>query len=299
MLAGDSVAVIDPGTDTIVGEVPVGGRPAGPAVGEGSVWVANRDDNTLVRIDPRSLDIVRRIGLRVAPIDVEVGAGSVWVLSDRALLRVDPAINDVVAIDNPPPRQWPGLVPSGGRRECGLRLQLLRPSGTRHPHQPRHEVSRLGTQKSRLDDRVRRRRAVGDHRLGADTLERIDPKTNAVVATISLARIGETHGWRYRMAVGEGAVWVSAPASLWRIDPVTARVTGSVQLGHSGEGSIATGDGAVWVANLEGIVLRIDSDSQTVAKTIPLGTLLYPADDWHGLAVGDGSVWVAVTSFAS
>ena len=42
VLAGDSVAVIDPGTDTIVGEIPVGDRPTGPAVGEGSVWVGNR-----------------------------------------------------------------------------------------------------------------------------------------------------------------------------------------------------------------------------------------------------------------
>ena len=86
-LMGESVAV-DPGTDTIVGEIPVGGRPSGPAVGEGSVWVGNRDDNTLLRIDPRSLD-VHTIGLSVAPIDVEVTAR--WILSDRALLRVDPA----------------------------------------------------------------------------------------------------------------------------------------------------------------------------------------------------------------
>ena len=96
-LVGDSVAVIDPGTDTIVGEIPVGGRPAGLAVGEGSVWVGNSDDSTLLRIDPRSLDVVRTIGLGAAPTDVEVGAGSVWVLSDWALLRIDPAINDVVA----------------------------------------------------------------------------------------------------------------------------------------------------------------------------------------------------------
>ena len=96
VLAGDSVAVIDPKTDTIIGEIPAGGRPAGPAVGEGSVWVGNRDDNTLLRIDPRSLNVVRTIGLSVAPTDVEVGAGSVWVLSDWTLPRVDPAINDVV-----------------------------------------------------------------------------------------------------------------------------------------------------------------------------------------------------------
>ena len=300
-LAGESVAVIDPETDTIIGEIPVGGRPAGPAVGEGSVWVGNREDNTLLRIDPRSLDVVRTIGLSVAPTDVEVGAGSVWVLSDWALLRVDPAINDVV--DTVPLPQGNGqraLVPYGGRRECRLRLQLRAGPGT---------VIRVDAATTSVVS-VRRSPvwmiAYGEGALWAitgyesDTIERIDPKTNAVVETIPLGRIGETTGWRYRMAVGEGAIWVLAPASLWRIDSTTKRFVGSVPLGHSEEGSsVATGDGAVWVAKPDGILLRVDPDSQTVAKTIPLGTLIYPADPWDALAVGEGSVWVAVTSFAS
>ena len=94
-------------------------------------------------------------------------------------------------------------------------------------------------------------------------------------------------GWRYRIAVGEGAIWLLAPASLWRIDSTTKRLLGSVPLDCREEGSsVATGDGAVWVATSDGIVLRVDPDSQTVAKTIPLGTLLYPADPWDPLAVG-------------
>jgi DNA-binding SARP family transcriptional activator/DNA-binding beta-propeller fold protein YncE len=296
-LVGNSVAVIDPATDTIVGEIPVGGRPTGPAVGEGSVWVGNRDDNTLLRIDPKSLDVVRTIGLGVAPTDVRVGAGSVWVLSDWALLRVDPSINDVV--DTVPlPRD------SGQRRwidmEVGANAVFL--SG-------RHEaVIRIDSGATSIAS-VRRRPvsmiAYGEDALWAitgyelDTIERIDPKTNAV-ETIPLGRIGETSGWRYRMAVGEGAIWVLAPASLWRIDSTTKRFVGSVPLGHSEEGSsLATGDGAVWVAKPEGILLRVDPDSQSVAKTIPLGTLIYPADAYAALAVGEGSVWVAVTSFAS
>ena len=123
-----------------------------------------------------------------------------------------------------------------------------------------------------------------------DTIERIDPNTNTVEA-IPLGRIGETSGWRYGIAVGEGAIWVLSPANLWRINSTTNRFVGSVPLGHSEEGSsVATGDGAVWVARPDGIVLRVDPDSQTVAKTIPLGTLIYPADRWNTLAVGEGSV---------
>jgi DNA-binding SARP family transcriptional activator/streptogramin lyase len=297
VLAGDSVAVIDPGTDTIVGEIPVGDRPTGPAVGEGSVWVGNRDDNTLLRIDPKSLD-VRTIGLGVEPIDVEVGAGSVWVLSDQVLMRIEPAVNDVVATVPLPPAigagPWSHLEVGANAVfvcSCGSPGGVVRvdPATTSVVTVQRGPI--WGT-------------AYGEGALWAitgweqNTIERIDPETN-VVESIPLGRLGETSGWRYRMAVAEGTTWLLAPASLWRVDSTTGRFLGSVPLPHSEGGSIATGDGAVWIASSEGVVLRINADSPAVAKTIPLGTLVYPAENGDALAVGEGSVWVAVTSFAS
>jgi DNA-binding SARP family transcriptional activator/DNA-binding beta-propeller fold protein YncE len=300
-LAGESVAVIDPETDTIIGEVPVGGKPAGLAVGEGSVWVGNREDNTLLEIDPRSLDLVQTIGLPVAPTDVEVGAASVWVLSDWALLRVDPAINDVV--DTVPLPQGNGQQ-RWSHLEVGANAVFVCTCATGPGTVIRIDAATLSF------EAVRRSPiwmiAYGEGALWAltgesDSIDRIDPKTSAVVETISLGRIGESGtGWRFRMAAGEGAIWALAPASLWRIDSTTKRVVGSVTLERSEEGSsVATGDGAVWVVKPDGILLRVDPDSQSVAKTIPLGTLIYPADPYDALAVGEGSVWVAVTSFAS
>jgi DNA-binding SARP family transcriptional activator len=298
VLAGDSVAVVDPRTGTIVREIPVGGRPSGPAVGEGSVWVGNRDDSTLLRIDSRSLDVVRTIGLPVAPTDVEVGAGSVWVLSDWAVLRVDPATYDVVGTVPLPrgPGRWSHM-------EVGAKSVYVctcaGPPGTVI------RIDTATTSKQTVRPSPVWMIAYGEGALWAitgyelDTIERIDPETNAVVE-IPLGRIGEASGWRHRMAVGEGAVWVLAPASLWRIDSTTKRVVGSVPLDHREEGSsVATGEGAVWVATPDGSLLRVDPDSQTVAKTIPLGKLIYPADRFDALAVGERSVWVAVTSFAS
>ena len=47
----NSVAIIDSGSNAVVGSVPVGIRPVGVATGEGSVWVANTDDKTVSRID--------------------------------------------------------------------------------------------------------------------------------------------------------------------------------------------------------------------------------------------------------
>jgi DNA-binding SARP family transcriptional activator/DNA-binding beta-propeller fold protein YncE len=296
VLAGDSVAVIDPATDTIVGEIPVGDRPTGPAVGEGSVWVGNRDDNTLLRIDPQSLHVVRTIGLGVAPIDVEVGAGSVWVLSDERVLRVDPDINRVVAEVPLPPA-------------IGAGRWLLLEVGS--------DAVFVGTAPGVLLLRVDpatgsvatvRKRPLWDMAYGEgalrvitgpeqNTIERIDPKTNAI-ESIPLGRLGETSGWRYRIAAGDGVIWLLAPASLWKIDSTTDRLLGSVPLPHSEGGSIAAGGGDVWIANSEGVVLHVYADSQRVAK-IPLGTLVYPADTGDAVAVGEGSVWVAVTSFAA
>ena len=301
VLAGNSVAVIDPETDTVAGEIPVGGRPTGPAVGEGSVWVGNRDDGTLLRIDPKSLDVVRTIGLPVTPKDVDVGAGSVWVLSDSAVLRVDPATSDV--IDTVPLPRGSGVTRWAANMEVVANAVFACAC-------PPGKLVRIDAATTSIET-VRRSPtpvwtiASGEGALWAitgyelDTIERIDPKANAVVETFPLGQIGESSGWRYRMTVGAGAVWLLAPASLWRIDSTTKRVVGSVPLDRREEGStIATGEGAVWITTSDGIVLRVDPDSQRVAKTIPLGTLMYP-DPWDSLAVGYGSVWVAVTSLAS
>ena len=121
-----------------------------------------------------------------------------------------------------------------------------------------------------------------------DTIERIDPESNAAVATIPLERVGEWHGYRPRIAVGEGAIWVAFRHSLWRISPATNRFVGSVPVGIDAagsvpvgqtEGSVAAGYGALWIMGFgDGVLRRVDPVSQTVAKTIPLGTLIYPAD---------------------
>ena len=51
-VAPNSVGVVDPGSDKLVAEVPVGIDPESVTVGEGAVWVANVDDETVTRIDP-------------------------------------------------------------------------------------------------------------------------------------------------------------------------------------------------------------------------------------------------------
>jgi DNA-binding SARP family transcriptional activator/DNA-binding beta-propeller fold protein YncE len=69
---------IDPKTNSVDAATPVGGSPAGLAVGEGSIWIADPATRSVVRFDPKTNDFVRiRVGAR--PRGIAVGGGFVWV----------------------------------------------------------------------------------------------------------------------------------------------------------------------------------------------------------------------------
>jgi YVTN family beta-propeller protein len=293
VLKGDSVAVIDPGTNAIVGEIPVGARPSGIAVGEGSVWVGNRDDNTLLRIDPRSRKVIRTIGLPVEPRGVAVAAQSVWVAAraDDAVLRVDPVTYEIVRI---PLRQ--------GREPC-CELDLATGGGalwaSHHGRLSRidpatHTVETLREAGARSIEYGHR--ALWVMTAFTSRIERIDPKTRSVLDNISLERIGQTHWRGAALAVGAGAVWTQAVVTetLWKIDPATGHFAGRVQLGHLPLG-VAFGEGAGWVVASDGTLLRVDPNSETVVRTIRLGVYAAQESDSAPLAVGQGAVWVPVT----
>jgi YVTN family beta-propeller protein len=79
--------------------IPVGTFSVGLAAGFGSVWVVQRDDDTVRRIDPVTGRTRRVIAVGHLPASVAVGQGSVWVTSQCAgtLSRIDPHTNQVVA----------------------------------------------------------------------------------------------------------------------------------------------------------------------------------------------------------
>src|ERR671931_2139109 len=64
-------------------QIPTGAHPCGAAAGPGSVWVANYDSGSLVRIDPRRNRVVQRIRLAPGICRVVVDSGSLWVANDR------------------------------------------------------------------------------------------------------------------------------------------------------------------------------------------------------------------------
>jgi YVTN family beta-propeller protein len=68
------------------------------AVGEGGVWVTHPNQNVVTRSDPSSGTVTATV-----PVDqgrlfgVAAGGGAVWVVTDEALVRIDPAAGKLVA----------------------------------------------------------------------------------------------------------------------------------------------------------------------------------------------------------
>jgi YVTN family beta-propeller protein len=255
-VAPNSVAVIDPKTNAVLGGIQVGTSPASIAVGGGAVWVVNGDDKTVSRIDPETKKVVRTVAVGGTPTDLALGAGSVWVANgfDNSVTRIDAQSNLAVeTIRLPQPGEAPPV-------SLGTSGHIAVGNGAVW-------VTRL---------------------LRHGVLWRIDPRTNAVAGTIRLAR-GAGGG---EIAVGEGAVWVNGNGGVTRIDASTnaRELLGAVEPG--GTGGIAVSPGALWVAGLSTgseheLLWRIDprGDFATASVTVGAG----PA----GVAVGNGSIWVA------
>jgi len=98
------------------------------------------------------------------------------------------------------------------------------------------------------------------------------------------------------MDAGFGAVWsgdCSAPRSVVRIDPNSMQVTGQVEVPFSDEGSVAAGEGAVWmVGDGEGcagcLLYRIDPETMDITDTYEMPEASFAA------RAAFGAVWVTV-----
>ena len=273
------VALIDPQSNSVVDTVQVGARPLGVAVGEGSVWVANQDDETLSRIDAATHDLVRTITLDATPTGVAVGLGSVWVANGLVgtVVRVDTTTNEPVEPIEVTFRSNAGTVAVGegavwaafGTGEVGR----ITPSSS--------EVSLgvAGTSPSAI--------TVGEGSVWVanafdHSVSRMNPRTVSVVAPITVGR--RPSG----VALGDGSLWVSNEAddSVHRIDTASSSTVATIPVGD-GPTAIAYGAGSVWVANgADGTLSRIDPRTNRVANILVVGNR--PS----GIAVGADGIWV-------
>jgi YVTN family beta-propeller protein len=290
-VAGNAVAVIDPHTNRLVGQVPVGARPEGIAAGSGSLWVANLDDQTISRVAPGTSAVVRTLSVVDTPTGIVSSRGVVWVVgsdptrSTVSVRRIDPQFN-VVALKSRIANVVPGEA--GSVATDGNRVWVAPSFGL---------LSRLDPRTARVVQRIDPNAGVTDLAIGSDavwvtdseagTVTRIDGRGRLTAIPVGPGPAG--------IAIGADGIWVadSLADEVTRIDPRTRRVVTTIPVGHAPTG-VAVGTGSVWVANSQdGTVSRINPASNTVAKTIDVG------GSPQQIVIADGRAWVTVQPLTS
>jgi YVTN family beta-propeller protein len=288
----NSLARIDPRTNRVKAEIPVGERPAAVLPAYGSLWVANLDDATVTRVDANRGRIVKTISTVAAPTGLAAGAGSLWTVgADGILRRIDPRFGAVV--ENVHTFRPASLLvggPAAGAVAFGDGAVWVVSGG--YGAAPR--VSRVDPHSNRVVDKLVTGNAPTSVATGMGSTWVVDGFENSVtrldsnavvIASIQLGSIGEGAG---AIAVGAGAVWVTEPLddTVVRIDPKRNAVATTIRVGHFPT-SVAVGAGGVWVTNAhEGTVSRVDPRRNREVKKIKVGS------SPTGVAVAQGSVWV-------
>jgi YVTN family beta-propeller protein len=218
---------------------------SGLAIAFDSVWVPICSDGSVERVDVKSRKIVASIPSGVANTEggITAGEGSIWMPSDAAgvLSRIDPATNRVVSKISIPAGSFTAVFDAGSVWITGTKSNLLTRVDAKTEKvlatipvgpAPRFLAAGFGS--------------VWTLNQGDGSVSRIDTGSNKVSATIAVGVPGEGGD----IAVGEGAVWVTAIGKpLSKIDPATNRVV--VQYVGKGGDAMRAGLGSLWLSNHE------------------------------------------------
>jgi virginiamycin B lyase len=242
----NNISQLDAKTNQIGAVITVAKDPcSGLAIAFGSVWTPICSDGSIQRVDPKSQKIVASIPSGVANTEggITAGGGSIWMPSDAAgvLSRIDPATNKVVSKISIPPGSYTATFEAGSVWITSTKNNLITRVDAKTEKvlakipvgpSPRFLATGLGS--------------VWTLNQGDGSVSRIDPATNKVSATIEVGVPGEGGD----IAVGEGAVWVTAIGKpLSKIDAATNRVV-TQYVGKGGD-ALRVGLGSLWLSNHE------------------------------------------------
>jgi DNA-binding SARP family transcriptional activator/ABC-type branched-subunit amino acid transport system substrate-binding protein/streptogramin lyase len=294
----DSLAVLDPKTTGIVGQVRIPGGPSVVAAGHGVIWVASDANRTISSISADRADVTHVVAGQGTPNALASDGSAVWVFDGnrRMLLKIDPAYGAVtrrIKLPRAPPspatnRRLSSLSISAGAgalwvTDGSTRLLRVDPGSS--------QVQTLDVGHP-LDAVAVGAGAVWAISGRAASVFQIDTQARKIRTRIPIVnRLGTLAPFPIAVAVGEGSVWLlnGNTQTVSRIDPQLGGVTATIPLGIGrNPNDIAVGLGAAWVANGgDGTVTRIDPTTNS-ATTIDLGNS--PTD----IAVGGGRIWVTV-----
>jgi DNA-binding beta-propeller fold protein YncE len=242
---------VDPPVDAIV-RIDVESGAAAPAIPGGTdakfgaegLWVACCDG--MARVDPATGKETLRVGLDGA---FALADGWVWTLSGAGLQRLDPAtgksVGKPVASDPEDCRAWKDLIVAfdSAWLACkeGKVVRIDASSGT---------MTSIATGSGAHTLAVTEE-AVWVTNYQANSVSRIDAETNEVVTI-------EDAGSGVGIATGGGSVWASTRTGIARIDPTTAAIVDTVDLGPGSYYELVWDDGIIWVSTRGRRVLKVD-----------------------------------------
>jgi serine/threonine protein kinase len=300
-VSANAVGVIDPASNTLAGEVPVGVDPESVVVGGGGVWVANVKDETVSRIDPATREIERR-GIAVGdyPSDIAVGLGSIWV-----------ALGPLAEFARINPEQNRAADPVGALAEgasCGAprasvavggdSLWFLCETGELGRVDPTTgRAASVGLQAGLLTSSTLVLPELSDLAFGLGSLWVVNRAANAVIEIhpATNRKLREiTVGQRpAAIAVDRSSIWVAnfGDDSVTRITiggPGQSPELETIPVGD-GPVDVAVGLGSAWVVNSgDRTVTRVDGETREVVATIDVG------NEPQRIAAGEDAVWVTV-----
>jgi DNA-binding SARP family transcriptional activator len=211
----DSLAIVDPKTNEITGEVPIPGGPSLVAAGRRFVWVASDASRTISSVSADKPAVRQVVAANATPSALGADGDAVWVLDGnrRVLLKLEPAYGVPTrrfTLPRSPPqpvtsRRLTSLSVVAGARALWItdgstRLLRVDPDSSRFlkaldVHEP-------------LDDVAVGAGAVWATSGQASSVFQIDPQAGAVKTRIPIVnRRGTTAPFPVAVTVGQGSVW--------------------------------------------------------------------------------------------
>jgi DNA-binding SARP family transcriptional activator/outer membrane protein assembly factor BamB len=310
-VSNNSVAVVDARSNRVVDDVVTGDYPGPLAAADGSVWVGNTGDDTIMALDAKT----RARGFAVSvqqPRDLAVTGDRLWIANGTSFASGRPAGGGTIQCRGCRlgTNQTVKIGPQDGQNALSATVASDGKSVWAADWASR-TVYQLNARTARVAKRVRgvdaSAIAMAYGALWAaepmrGDVVRIDQRTAKVVARIDVP------GDPARIAAGVGGVWVTTPhpqGALWRarstvvrIDPRTNKKVATIGVPATSR-RVATGAGYVWVTSgtyqgepgvpaTGGVVSKIDPHTNRVVGMIKVG--FRP----EGVIVSHGLVWVAV-----
>jgi streptogramin lyase len=299
-----TVLGIDPSTGKPSAQLRLIGLPYSLAAGR-LVWAANRASGTLSAIDPPQHAMTKLVSVGGFPSALAVGKEGVWVFDavKGLLSRIDPSYQTVaasvrVAPPDPSANSSGQSVATWGSVADGEgAVWLTDGSSTLTEVDPAtSKVERRIDVHIPLDGVTTGDGAVWAISGPKATLLRLD-RSGKVTSTIAIvANPGPLSSYPESVAVGDGYVWVlnGNTGTVTKVDPGQQTISATIQASSSASGpqAITFGNGAAWVGNSDGTIVRIDARTNAVTTFGPYAEYL------HDVASSPGTIWATIASSA-